>query len=83
MIELGSKVRDIVTGFTGIVTSRAEHLTTCRRYWVQPEADKDGKTPDGQWVDEPTLMVVKEPSKEIREMKRALQTPAPAGPGPG
>lgn len=57
-IELGVKVRSSITGFLGIVTSRAEHLNGCNRYWVQPKIDKDGKQPDGVWMDEGELIVL-------------------------
>jgi hypothetical protein len=36
VIDLGSTVRDKITGFKGIVTSRAVHMNGCDRYWVQP-----------------------------------------------
>lgn len=60
-IELGSEVKSDVSGFTGIVTSRAEHLNGCNRYWVAPKVGKDGKMPDGSWIDEPELIAIKEP----------------------
>ena len=54
-IELGATVKSNQTGFTGIVTSRSEHINGCNRYWVQPPVDKDGKLVDGAWVDENEL----------------------------
>ena len=60
-IELGALVRSDLSGFKGIVTSRAEHVNGCNRYWVQPQVGKDGKMPDGSWVDEGELLVIKKP----------------------
>lgn len=59
-IELGSKVKDRVTGFTGIVAHRSEHLYGCRRYGVQPEKMKDGKPIDALWFDEDALEILKQ-----------------------
>jgi hypothetical protein len=51
----GEYVRDIVTNFTGVITGRADYLTSCNGYIVQPEIDKDGKPQDGHWFDEMRL----------------------------
>jgi len=57
-IELGAKVKDRITGFTGIVGSRTEYLTGCRRYGVQfQKLSKDGKPQNWQYFDEDMLTV--------------------------
>ena len=61
-IALGSKVRDTVTGLTGIATCRCEYLNGCVRYAVQPSVDKDGKYIDSYWIDEGQIKVLKEPA---------------------
>jgi len=54
--KLGDKVTDQVTGFTGIVTIRAEYLhSPNRRYEVSPKCDLNGKAADPQWLDEGRL----------------------------
>lgn len=63
-IKLGSKVKCKVTGFSGTVTSRAEHLNGCNRYSVQPSVDKDMKLPDCYWIDEVQLEIIEEPKVE-------------------
>jgi hypothetical protein len=50
-IELGSNVRDRVSGFTGIAISETSYLNGCVRYGVQPAIDKDGKMPDCVYLD--------------------------------
>lgn len=57
-IENGTTVTSNISGFTGIVTSRAQHLHSCNRYFVHPRVDKDGKIPDGYWFDEAELVHV-------------------------
>jgi hypothetical protein len=48
---LGDRVRHRVTGFEGIVTSHATHLTGCDRLWIEPRVGADGKTIEGHWAD--------------------------------
>lgn len=55
-IELGNRVRDRITGFTGIATARYEYLNGCIRWCIQPEGlDKDGKPVEDKVFDEPQL----------------------------
>lgn len=63
-IELGSKVKDKVTGFTGIAIGETRWLHGCLRYTVQPqERDKDGKIKECTSFDEPQLIVLESPTK--------------------
>lgn len=57
-IELGVEVRDRVSGFKGTAMSRHEYLHGCERISVQPPVDSDGKLPDTQTFDVPSLEVV-------------------------
>ena len=59
-VNLGSKVKSVVTGITGIVTNRSECLYGCNRYFIQPKADKTGKFTDGIWVDEGEVKVIED-----------------------
>lgn len=58
--ELGSKVQDIITGFSGVVTGRAEYISGCNQALVVPAIRPDGALPDSQWFDEQRLSVVDE-----------------------
>lgn len=59
MIELGSKVRDIVTGFEGIASSRIEYLNGCIQYGVKPKVSKGAtKIEDTEYIDEGQLEVI-------------------------
>lgn len=58
-INLGDRVKDMVTGFTGIAIGRTEWLNGCTRITVQPEKLKDGKIVETGCFDEPQLVVVK------------------------
>jgi hypothetical protein len=58
-VQLGDTVRDVVSNFKGIVTSRTEYLNDCVRYGVQPQVDKDGKLPAGEYFDWHQLEIIK------------------------
>lgn len=57
-IEVGDKVKDSVSGFTGIVIAEHTYLHGCTRFSVQPLVSKDGKMPDAISFDEPQLVLV-------------------------
>ena len=48
---LGFKVRDVVTGFTGIFTCVSFDLYGCVQALVNPGLDKDGKNQESRWYD--------------------------------
>jgi len=75
MINLGDKVRDKVTGFTGIAVVRSTYLNGCDRICIQPEVKKDGIMPDEKYFDEPQLEVVGKP-KVKQKSKRTTGGPA-------
>jgi hypothetical protein len=58
-IKLGSKVRDKITGFEGIVTSHVRYLTGCDQHGVTPEA-KDGKIQESEYFDYKRLETIGE-----------------------
>jgi hypothetical protein len=57
---LGAKVRDKVSGFTGIVVGRHEWLYGCLCYSVRPQELHDGKPIERQSFDEDTLELLEQ-----------------------
>jgi hypothetical protein len=57
-MNLGCKVKDKITGFTGIVTGFVQYITGCNQALVQPVCDAGGKYVDSQWLDEQRLDVL-------------------------
>ncbi len=57
-IALGTKVKDKVTGFKGVVVARTEWLFGCLRYTVQPQKLKDGATIANECFDEDALVIL-------------------------
>ena len=54
---LGKKVRDKVTGFEGIATSKVEFIGGCIQFCVKPKSKKDNM-PDGAYIDIEQLEVI-------------------------
>lgn len=77
LFNVGDRVKDRISGLTGIVMSRAEHLFGCCRYWLQPEEAKDGKPVDGCWLDEAALVLVQEGVIAPRQIRMVESVPAP------
>ena len=76
--NLGDKVKDTVTGFTGIVIGRTTFLHGCVRCGVQSDKLKDGRPSDAVWIDEPQLEIVK--SKAVKEGDHNTGGPCPSTP---
>jgi hypothetical protein len=58
-LKLGDTVKDKMTGFTGVVTGRAEFLYTVPSVKVQPQGLKeDGSPKEAVWFEEPQLTLV-------------------------
>ena len=75
-INLGDKVKDPITGLTGVAVGRTTWLHGCDRIVVQPEGlTKEGKPFDSLSVDEPQLVLIK--SKKVKEGNHQTGGPRP------
>lgn len=57
-VLLGQAVKDIITGFSGVVTGRVEYLTGCNQVLVAPKVGKEGGWVDACWLDEQRVKVL-------------------------
>ena len=73
-IELGSKVKDIVSGFTGIAITRLEYLNGCVRYTVQAKQNKKDDSVPMMDVDVEQLEVI---GMGILKKKKVTKTGGP------
>ncbi len=62
--QLGVRLKDKITGFTGVAVGRAEYLTGCTQYGLCPPAT-DSKMNDNQWFDEGRLEYVDQGINEV------------------
>lgn len=79
---LGLKVRDRVTGFTGVVSSVCFDLYGCVQAVVSPPVDDKGALAESKWIDTSRLEVLSTvPVMEIpggRFVVTRSDTPAPS-----
>ena len=57
-MKLGQKAKDKITGFTGILTGKAEYLTGCTQYSIQPDVKESGDFIEARWFDEGRLEII-------------------------
>jgi len=67
MINIGDKVKDMVTDFEGIVVARAVYMNGCIRCEVLAKITKDGKPIEGEWIDETQLICKKKAKVQSKE----------------
>jgi hypothetical protein len=76
--EWGTKVIDVITGFTGIITGYASYMTGCDKYLIQPFCENEWKYPEGEWLDEGRLKIVEVEFKEnVKSEKNGCDYSAP------
>lgn len=75
MIDLGDKVKDTVTGFTGIAVSITDYLHGCQRIGVQAIVRDNEPPKEVQGFDEPQLKIVKK--KVVEDGKKDTGGPRP------
>jgi hypothetical protein len=72
MIQLGSKVRDTLTGFSGMLTGRTEWLYGCIRLGIDPcKVNKDGKPIETEWFDEQRVEVIESKKPKVSKGSKA------------
>ncbi len=83
MFKMRDEVKDIVTGFSGIVVAKTEWLNGCVRIGLQNAILKDGLPMDVQWIDEEQLELVYSYEREDEEetqQELVKETTSPGGP---
>ena len=59
-MKFGDRVKDSLTGFTGIYVGRTDWMYGCSRIAIQPETlKKEGGTPETEWFDDQRVALVK------------------------
>lgn len=67
--ELGSKARDAVTGYVGIIVCRSQHIHQCRRYNLQTGGLSKGLPFKTVGVDEAAIELIEAPVKSAPEVR--------------
>jgi len=72
-IDLGSKVKDRITGLEGIVIGRTEWLYKCVRLVVQPQVIHEGQPVEAVSFDEDQLEVLAPPTAHLLNAPENLE----------
>ncbi len=76
-VRNGDEVKEVITGFSGVVAGIASYLTGCDQALVIPKAAKDGTYKEGHWFDVTRLKVTKE---NVVKLPGEKKTSRPGGP---
>ncbi len=57
-VELGSKVKDKITGFKGVAVARCVYLNGCVQFEIEPSQLKDGVPQKSYWLDEQRVILI-------------------------
>lgn len=57
-VKLGSKVKDKITGFSGVAVARCVYLNGCVQFEIEPLQLKDGVPQKSFWLDEPRVIEI-------------------------
>ncbi len=76
-IELGSTVKDKISGFTGVVVGRTEYLYGCVRLEVAANILDGVKPLDFYCFDEPQLEAISGPDGNLTGVKKKVATHGP------
>ena len=63
-VDLGSKVKDKVTGFKGVAVARCVYLNGCVQFEIEPLQLKDGVPQKSYWLDEQRVVSSTEVEKK-------------------
>ncbi len=76
-IDLGDRVTDTLSSFTGVVTARCEYLTGCNQVHVLPLSDDHNEIKPGQWLDVERVEIVERGVVQIKPRATGADIPAP------
>jgi len=65
---LGVEAESNITGMRGIIIACSIHINGCFQYFIKPRVDRDGKLPDGSWLNENEVVIIK--SEQINRGKK-------------
>lgn len=76
-IEMGDRVKDTLSGFTGVVIARSEHMTGCNQLYVLPVSDKDNEVKEGHWFDVERIEKIEAAVIEVKPRLTGCDVPVP------
>ena len=81
---VGYTGKDVITGFTGVITGVCSYITGCDQICLSPKVGKDGGKLEGHWIDisrvekvagVPRIVLVKPVTKKKTTSPKSLSKP--------
>lgn len=76
-VNMAKKVRDTITGFSGVVVGHVEYISGCNQSLVQPPVKTDGEYVEGRYIDDDRLSVIEETPVSHMVHTAGFDKPAP------
>lgn len=73
----GDSVKDIITGYEGVIIGRTDWLTGCNTMGVLTRELKEGKPQEPNWIDENRLNLINEKEVILNKKEQPID---PGGP---
>ena len=80
-IGLGDRVKDTLSGFTGVCIARSEHMTGCNQLYVLPSSIEDNVLKEGHWFDVERMEKLEEKVVTVAPRRTGSDIPSPRAEG--
>ena len=80
-VGLGDRVKDTLTGFTGVVLGRVEYLTGCNQIFVLPSSESDNELKRGEWFDIERIERLEGSAVDLNARRTGADIPQPPAMG--
>ena len=75
--NFGFTGKDIITGFTGVITGATSYISGCDQLLLAPRADEKGNVKDGQWYDSSRVQIMPEHPRVELPQDKVEEAPGP------
>lgn len=76
-LAMGDLARETLSGFSGVVSGRVEHIAGCNQVLLQPEVGADGAWRDAIWFDVERVSVIERGYSAIEGRSTGGEIPTP------
>lgn len=75
--SFGLTGKDIITGFTGVITGACSYISGCDQFLLAPRKNEAGEVKDGQWYDSSRVEIVEEQARVDLPKSKVEDAPGP------
>lgn len=75
--NFGLTGKDIITGFTGVITGACSYISGCDQLLLSPRANEKGEVKEGQWYDSSRVEIMTEYPRVNLPKSKVEEAPGP------